>query len=123
MKKMLKVYLVLIAFFAFVFAGFAQVTTSGITGRITDANNEPLPGATVLAVHQPSGTQYGTVANTEGRFNLQGMRSGGPYQVEVSFVGYNKATYTSVTLSLGETFVLDVNGCSEYESREQLCKK
>lgn len=108
MKKMLKVYLVLIAFFAFVFAGFAQVTTSGITGRITDANNEPLPGATVLAVHQPSGTQYGTVANTEGRFNLQGMRSGGPYQVEVSFVGYNKATYTSVTLSLGETFVLDV---------------
>ena len=108
MKKMLKVYLVLITFFAFVFSGYSQVTTSGITGKITDANNEALPGATVLAIHQPSGTQYGTIANSEGQFNLQGMRSGGPYKVEVSFVGYNKATYTDVNLSLGESFVLSV---------------
>lgn len=107
MKKMLKVYLVLIAFFAFVFAGFAQVTTSGITGKVTDANNEPLPGATIVAVHQPSGSQYGTITNAEGRFNLQGLRSGGPYQVEISFVGYNKATYTAVNLSLGESYVID----------------
>jgi len=108
MKKMLQVYLVLIAFFAFVFSGYSQVTTSGITGKITDANNEVLPGATVVAVHQPSGTQYGTITNSEGRFTLQGMRSGGPYQVEVSFVGYNKATYTSINLSLGESYALDV---------------
>jgi len=108
MKKMLKVYLVLIAFFAFAFSGYSQVTSSGITGKITDANNEVLPGATVLAVHQPSGTQYGTIANSEGRFTLQGMRSGGPYQVEVSFVGYNKATYASINLSLGESYSLDV---------------
>jgi len=108
MKKMLKVYLVLIAFFAFVFTGFAQVTTSGITGKVADANNEPLPGATVVAVHQPSGSQYGTITNAEGRFTLQGMRSGGPYKIEVSFVGYNKQTYTNVNLILGESVVLSV---------------
>ena len=108
MKKMLKIYLVLIAFFACTFSGYSQVTSSGITGKITDVNNEVLPGATVVAVHQPSGTQYGTIANSEGRFTLQGMRSGGPYQVEVSFVGYNKATYTSINLSLGESYSLDV---------------
>ena len=109
MKKMLKVYLVLIAFFAFVLSGYSQVTTSGISGKITDANNEALPGATVLAVHQPSGTQYGTIANSEGRFALQGMRSGGPYKVEISFVGYNKATYTEITLYLGESFGLNAS--------------
>jgi hypothetical protein len=109
MKKMLKVYLVLIAFFTVIFSGYAQVTTSGMNGRITGASNESLPGATIVAVHQPSGTQYGTVSNSEGRYSLPGMRSGGPYKVEVSFVGYNKATYSDITLSLGESFGLNVS--------------
>ena len=109
MKKMLKVYLVVIAMFAVIFSGYSQVTTSGMNGRITGTNNEPLPGATIVAVHQPSGSQYATVSNSEGRFTLQGMRTGGPYRIEVSFVGYNKATYTEVTLFLGESFVLNVS--------------
>jgi hypothetical protein len=87
---------------------FSQVTTSGMNGTVTSGQGERLPGATVIAVHQPSGTQYGTVTNNEGRFNLQGMRPGGPYQVEVSFVGYSKGTYTDIRLYLGESFVLDV---------------
>jgi hypothetical protein len=87
---------------------FSQVTTSGMNGSVSDEQGERLPGATVVAVHQPSGTQYGTITNTEGRFNLQGMRPGGPYQVEVSFVGYSKGTYTDIRLYLGETFVLDI---------------
>ena len=108
MKKMLKVYLVLIAFFAVTFSGYSQVTTSGVNGIITGVNNESLPGATVVAVHQPSGTQYATVSNSEGRFTLQGMRSGGPYRIEVSFVGYNPSTFSEVNLFLGESFVLNV---------------
>ncbi len=103
MKKMLKVYFILIAFFAFVFTGFAQVTTSGITGKVTDANNEPLPGATVVAVHQPSGSQYGTITNSEGRFTLLNMRTGGPYKVTISFVGYASKVYQDVVLTLGNT--------------------
>ncbi|HEX7584090.1 MAG TPA: TonB-dependent receptor, partial [Prolixibacteraceae bacterium] len=108
MKKMLKVYLVLIAFFAVGFSGYSQVTTSGMNGKITGTNNEPLPGATIVAVHQPSGSQYATVSNSEGYFSLPGMRSGGPYKVEVAFVSYNKGTFTGITLSLGETFALNV---------------
>ena len=108
MKKMLKVYLVLITFFALAVSGYSQVTTSGITGKITDANNEVLPGATVVAVHQPSGTQYGTIANSDGRFTLLNMRVGGPYKVTVSFVGYSSMTYSDVTLALGNTADLQV---------------
>lgn len=88
---------------------YSQVTTSGINGTITTVNNESLPGATIVAVHQPSGTQYGAVSNADGRFTLQGMRTGGPYRVEVSFIGYNKATYSDITLFLGESFDLNVS--------------
>lgn len=85
----------------------AQVTTSGISGKVT-AEGEPLIGATVEAVHEPSGTTYGTVTNADGRYSLQGMRTGGPYKVEVSYVGFQKAVFRGITLQLGETYLLDV---------------
>ena len=107
MKSILKVYLLLIALVMIGLSGYSQVTTAGISGKVTGASNESLPGATVVAVHQPSGSKYGAVTNSEGRFTLLGMRSGGPYLVEVSFVGYNLATYSEITLFLGESFVLN----------------
>ena len=62
----------------------AQVTTASMAGKVTDASNEPIIGATVQAVHQPSGSRYGTVTNVDGRYSIQGMRTGGPYRVEIS---------------------------------------
>jgi len=108
MRKMLKLFvlsmvLVLVA----AVHSTAQVTTSGMQGRITDTNNAPLPGATIVAVHEPSGSQYATIANAEGMFNLQGMRPGGPYNVKVSFVGYGSISYTDITLYLGQSFILN----------------
>ncbi|RKU63600.1 TonB-dependent receptor [Parabacteroides sp. AF17-3] len=93
--------------FCLTFTLNAQVTTSGISGKVT-AEGELLIGATVQAVHEPSGTTYGTVTNADGRYSLQGMRTGGPYTVEVSYVGFQKAVYKSITLQLGETYLLDV---------------
>ncbi len=87
---------------------YSQVTTSGINGKITTVNNESLPGATIVVVHQPSGTQYGTITNNDGRFNIEGMRSGGPYSVNVSFVGYSTEKYSGITLYLGESYSLNV---------------
>ncbi len=105
-NNFLKLCLTLVLFAGMIASVMAQVTTAGMSGRITGAN-ESLPGAAVIAVHVPSGTRYGTVTNADGRFNLQGMRTGGPYKVEISFVGFNKATLTEINLSLGETFVLN----------------
>ncbi|HOP04172.1 MAG TPA: carboxypeptidase regulatory-like domain-containing protein [Tenuifilaceae bacterium] len=85
-----------------------QVTTSALSGQVVGSSNEPLPGATIIATHVPSGTQYGTSTNPEGRFNLQGMRTGGPYTVEVTFIGYSKETFSEISLFLGQTFNLDV---------------
>ena len=88
-------------------ATFAQVTTASIGGRITDQKGETIIGAAVVATHGPSGTIYGAITNNEGRYYIQGMRTGGPYEVEVSCLGYQKLTYTDIRLALGENYVLD----------------
>ena len=107
MRKTSKIILLFAVFVLLTGTIYAQVTTSSMNGRVADSSNDPMPGATVLAVHEPSGTQYGTITNTEGRFNLQGMRTGGPYLVEVSFLGYSKESFSNINLLLGETFMLD----------------
>ena len=87
----------------------AQVTTSAVSGKVMDETKQPVIGATVVAIHEPSGTLYGAVTNIDGRYTIQGMRTGGPYKIEVSYVGYSKATYTDLYLELGNTLALNVN--------------
>ena len=95
-----------IAMFAGVVA-YAQVTTSALSGRVVDQNGEPVIGAAVLAQHEPSGTVYGAVTNADGRYTIQGMRTGGPYKVDFSCLGYQDASYTGITLQLAETYSLN----------------
>lgn len=84
-----------------------QVTTSSVSGRVSDEQNEPLPGATVIAIHEPSGTRYGTVTNMLGSYQLQGMRTGGAYRIEFSYVGYRRAVFTGIYLKLAEPYACD----------------
>ena len=100
---------VLLSFAAmlFVVSAAAQVTTSTLNGKVSDSQGEPVVGASVVAVHTPSGSQYYAVANAEGRFYINGMRAGGPYTVEVSCLGYTTVTYTDITLQLAEAYSLD----------------
>ncbi len=88
----------------------AQVTTSSMSGLVTigDANGETVIGATVQAVHEPSGTRYAAVTNVDGRFTIQGMRTGGPYAVTVSYIGYQTKVVKGIQLQLGETYDLRV---------------
>lgn len=102
-----KVKFLAVAFFLLIATAMqAQVTTSSMSGRVTDTEGAVI-GATVIATHQPSGTTYGTVTNMEGRFNLNGMRVGGPYSVEISYIGYGTSTTNNITLNLGENYVLN----------------
>ena len=107
MKQTIKSLLLSVAAMLLVVSAAAQVTTSTLNGKVADQQGEGIPGATVVAVHTPSGTQYYAVANAEGRFTINGMRTGGPYTVEVSCLGYNTVTYTDVTLRLAEAYAIN----------------
>lgn len=83
---------------------FAQgVTTAAISGTVVDKDGNPLPGANIIVVHEPSGTQYGTSSRESGRYNIIGLRVGGPYKVTVSFVGFENQVRDNIYLSLGVT--------------------
>ena len=84
----------------------AQVTTSGMNGSVTDGK-EPLIGATVRIIHVPSGTEYDATTNIDGRYSVQGMRTGGPYKIEITYIGYKKTVFNNVKLSLGDNYVLN----------------
>ena len=101
--------LALVAMFFVALASSAQVTTSALSGVVTDENQQAMIGATITALHTPSGTKYNAVTNMDGRYTIQGMRPGGPYTVTVSYVGYSPREITGVTLDLAETYNLDVD--------------
>ena len=88
----------------------AQITTSSMAGKVTldDEKGEEVIGATVVAVHEPSGTRYTAVTNTSGRFSINGMRTGGPYEVTVSYIGYQSKTIKGIILQLAETYNLAI---------------
>ncbi|TYZ11933.1 TonB-dependent receptor plug domain-containing protein [Hymenobacter lutimineralis] len=90
--------------------GWSQgTTTAAMNGIITDKAGSGLPGATVIAVHTPTNTQYVAPTNSEGRFNIQNMRVGGPYTVRVTFIGYQEAVREGLFLTLGQNLRLDIN--------------
>ena len=104
MQKRLHLLVALLAFM--VTTAMAQITTSSVSGKIT-ANGEDVIGATIKVVHQPSGTVYRAVTNMDGRYSIQGMRPGGPYVLEVTYVGYKNKQVKGISLSLGQNTVLN----------------
>jgi hypothetical protein len=101
MKKIGK-FLLLMVVILLSFGAHAQETTSEIQGIVLDGK-QSIPGATVVAVHQPTGTKYGTTTRLDGRYNLPNLKIGGPYVVTVSFVGFKTETQGDITLLLGQT--------------------
>ena len=99
----------LLALFALVAAmtATAQSTTASLQGFVTDGNGKPLVGATVVAIHLPTETTYGTITDANGEYRLQGLRVGAPYAVEFSFVGYKSKKIAYLALSLGEKRIID----------------
>jgi outer membrane receptor for ferrienterochelin and colicin len=83
------------------------ITTGSITGTILNEKGETLPGATVVAVHVPSGTRYGSTTRDDGRFVIPNARVGSPYTITVTYIGHNDVKFENVAVSLGRAYELD----------------
>lgn len=109
----------LIAFASSAGNAFAQagVTTANVQGTVKDAQGGVVPGASVTATHEPSGTRYDAVTQADGRYFLSGLRVGGPYTITVSLSGFTNEALNNIMLALGVTadasFTLKVAAVSE----------
>ena len=105
MKTFFRSFALMIVLLASGVVATAQVTTASIGGVVTSAEGEALPGATVKATHTPTGTVYFVSTHTNGRYNIAGMRIGGPYTLEISFVGFKTEVINNLSLALAEEAV------------------
>ena len=121
MQRMTKVLLaiaVVCALLVGVQSASAQnVTTGTLVGVVMDAQKAVLPGATVVAVHGPTGTSYETVTQADGRFTMLAVRVGGPYKVTVTMAGFKTQEESGIQVALGEShsveFVLALQSVQE----------
>lgn len=105
---MRKSLLLMMMLFVGMFAVHAQVTTSSMSGLVSQSSGQVISGATVKATHVPSGTSYSTSANAAGRYNIANMRVGGPYRLEVTYIGQDPVVREGIYLELGQPYVLNV---------------
>jgi len=88
--------------------GFGQgITTSRLSGRVADDNGNPLAGANVVATHEPTGTQYGAAVRNSGHYDILNMKVGGPYTINVTYIGYQEQSEENVYLNLGQSAIID----------------
>ena len=96
--------------------GYSQVTTSNMSGTIKDGKGQPLVGASLLLTHTPTGTTYTSMSRSGGSFEIANIKSGGPYKLEITFVGFDKVVRENIYVSLGEASNQDIN--MEEKSKE-----
>ncbi len=106
--KTFKKFIIINLLFIIPLVTFSQgVTTSSIKGKVTDSNGTALFAANVVAIHTPTGTQYGTITIEDGRFIIPNMKIGGPYTITITFIGYQEVKREGVYLQLNKTADLD----------------
>ncbi len=106
MKNNLRIVLSVMAALMCVFSASAQVTTSSLSGKVSDSEGAVI-GAPVVATYVPTGSTYYGIADQNGSFRINGVTPGGPYSITVEMLGYRKLTITDIYANLGETTVVN----------------
>lgn len=90
-------------------SSFAQtITTGALSGEVIDQQGGVLAGATILAVHTPTGTTYEATTQADGRYQIVNVRVGGPYAMTAKMPGFKDETISDVNVALGEDEEVDM---------------
>lgn len=98
-------------------------TTTSINGKVSEIKGDALVGATVLAVHTPSGTKYSANTDVNGFFRISNMRVGGPYSITVSYIGYKSFILSDEYLQLGDSQSINAQLESEANKLDEVVIK
>lgn len=118
MNKLLRIFLLMMMVLPA--SIYAQVTTSSLRGHVQDSKGEDIIGATVVALHIPTGTEYGTVTDEAGNYYLNELRVGGPYEIRITYLGYQDLKETDIYIGLGQTFNYDGTLSEENQTLEEV---
>ncbi|HKO79580.1 MAG TPA: carboxypeptidase regulatory-like domain-containing protein [Chitinophagaceae bacterium] len=86
---------------------FAQTTQASFTGKVTDQDNKPLTGASVLVKNESTGFQTSTISNTKGDYVFKELPLGGPYYILVTFTGFTDQKKTDYALNQGDVVIVN----------------
>ncbi len=83
-------------------------TTASLRGTVSATDGEPLQGAVVTMIHQPSGEERSTITDGQGRFLVLLLRPGGPYTLTIRYLGFAEREVTGLELQVGDARTLDL---------------
>lgn len=89
-------------------AAFAQTSQAGITGTVIDEKKDAIPGATVQVRNESTGFNTTTLTNQKGEYTFKQLPLGGPYTINVTYVGYGTQKRSGYTLNLSDLLRLDI---------------
>ena len=79
-----------------------------ISGSVIEqSTGEPIFGANVLVVNKATGFKAGTATDVDGSYLIRDLQLGGPYEITVSYVGYQTIVQQDIELNLSD--VIDLN--------------
>ncbi|MBI2511405.1 MAG: TonB-dependent receptor [Opitutae bacterium] len=107
--KLLTTAVAVVTLLASTTTAFAQgITTGAIVGTATNSSGQPISGATVTIVHEPSGTRATGVTRGNGQYNVSGLRVGGPYSVTISADTYKESVRREIYIEPGAALDISV---------------
>lgn len=96
------------------------VTSAAVQGRITSESRGNVQGAIVVLTNASTGARQQTTTNQAGRYNLENLTPGGPYTVDVRAIGFQQASKSGITLTLGQRYVQDFSLAQQVVTLEEL---
>ncbi|GAA4454562.1 TonB-dependent receptor [Rurimicrobium arvi] len=108
MKFFIRLTALMLSVFIAHHAAYAQETTATLSGSVRDDQKKPIEAATILLIHEPTGTVSDGETNNRGNFIIPNLKPGGPYTLKITYLGHNEERVENLTLNLGENAPVDI---------------